>query len=108
VRAALKQLVQIATAPDPSFSSVALEGRRIAEVVIRELSRGAEPAGDGVSEDIEDLALAAPDRVEPELRLLLEQGRAAASGTSLDAQDAMLIVRAALRVAERTASAAAG
>src|SRR5262249_4388917 len=35
VRAALKDLLQLASTPDPSMRSIALEGRRIAEVALR-------------------------------------------------------------------------
>lgn len=91
VRAALKDLLQIVSAPAPSLRSVALEGRRIAEAVLRHLSG-----------DRDASASERADWITPDLRLLIEHGRAAAAGGAVDEHDAVLIVRSALRAAERT------
>ena len=83
VRMALKDLLEIASAPDPSLQSIALEGRRIAETVLRVLSRGAEIA-------------------TPHLQLLLAHGRSAAQGEPVSSNDAVMILYAAMRAAELT------
>jgi hypothetical protein len=100
VQLALKQLLQIATASEPSLPSIALEGRRVAEAVLREMGRReAEEAG-------AQAPLFAPadsprgESLAPQLQLLLERGRAAASGAEVDANDAVMVVYAALRAAE--------
>ena len=86
VRLALKHLLEIASAPDPSLQSIALEGRRIAETVLRALARGA---------DRTNLAT-------PHLQLLLSHGRSAAEGVSVASNDAVMILYAAMRAAELT------
>lgn len=88
VRLALKQLLQIATASEPSFRSIALEGRRVAETVLRKMGRG------------EAAAPVRGDSLAPQLQLLLERGHAAACGAEVDANDAVMVVYAALRAAE--------
>jgi hypothetical protein len=100
VRAALKDLLAITSAREPSLTSIALEGRRVAEVVMREMARGEvdEPAllqsdaGPGSSER--------SDLVTPYLQLLLAQGQAAAAGVSVGSNDAVMVVYAAMRAAE--------
>jgi siderophore synthetase component len=93
VRAALKDLQQIVSAPEPSLRSVALEGRRLAEAVLRHLSGDRDAA-----------ASERADRITPDLRLLIEHGRAAAAGGAVDEHDAVLIVRSAMRAAARTSA----
>jgi hypothetical protein len=95
VRAALKDLVEIASAPDPSMQSIALEGRRIAEVVLRV---GALGAGDEAAERRR------ADLAAPHLQLLLAYGRSGAVGERIESIDAVMVLYAAMRVAEMTVS----
>ena len=93
LRAALKDLLQIASAPDPSMQSIALEGRRIAEVVLRVGLLAAEN---------ENAERRRADRAAPHLQLLLAHGRSAAAGETIVSDDAVMILYAAMRVAEMT------
>lgn len=93
LRAALKDLLQIASAPDPSMQSIALEGRRIAEVALR--------VGLHAAED-ENAKRRRADLAAPHLQLLLAHGRSAAAGETIVSDDAVMILYAAMRVAEMT------
>jgi hypothetical protein len=102
VRAALKDLLQIASAPDPSLQSIALEGRRIAEVVLRLLSREEGAVGDLFAAEGDASGRRRADLAAPHLQLLLAHGRSAAAGERVDSSDAVMVVYAAMRVAEMT------
>jgi hypothetical protein len=104
VRAALKDLLQIASVPDPSLQSIALEGRRIAEVVLRTMSREEGVEGDLLAQESDVSSSASADLAAPHLQLLLAHGRAAAAGDRVDANDAVMVVYAAMLVAEATLS----
>jgi hypothetical protein len=93
LRAALKDLLQIASARDPSMQSIALEGRRIAEVALR--------VGLHAAED-ENAKRRRADLAAPHLELLLAHGRSAAAGETIVSDDAVMILYAAMRVAEMT------
>jgi hypothetical protein len=102
MRAALKDLLQIASLPEPSPGSIALEGRRVAEVALGLLER-VEPAGSGLP-DARRRRTASPrdELAAPHLQLLLAHGRAASMGEPVTSNDAVMIVYAAMRVAEMT------
>lgn len=93
LRTALKDLLQIASAPDPSMQSIALVGRRIAEVALR--------VGLHAAED-ENAKRRRADLAAPHLQLLLAHGRSAATGERVESNDAVMILYAAMRVAEMT------
>jgi hypothetical protein len=98
VRSALKDLHQIASAPDPSLQSVALEGRRVAETLLGILSREVARPGSLRSKYRFQATLRA-DRAAPYLQLLLAIGRSAAEGSAAPS-DAAMALHAALRAAE--------
>jgi hypothetical protein len=105
LRLALKDLLQIATAPDASRQSIALEGRRIAEIALRALSqeraRAAQPSlFETMDEDEPRPVGRRGRRAAPNLQLLLAHGRAAAAGESIGSHDAVMVVHAAIGVAE--------
>jgi len=77
----------------PSMQSIALEGRRVAEVVLRVGSLAAE--GEAAESERADLAA-------QHLQLLLAYGRSAAAGERIGSNDAVMILNAAIRVAETT------
>jgi hypothetical protein len=93
LRTALKDLLQIASAPDPSMQSIALEGRRIVEAVLR--------VGLLTAED-ETAERRRADLSAPHLELLLAHSRSAAAGGRVESNDAVMILYAAMRVAEMT------
>jgi hypothetical protein len=104
VRAALKDLLAIASVNHPSLQSIALEGRRVAEIVLRGMAR--EEAGQAhlFAGDVDAEEGRRGDLVTPHLQLLLAHGRAAAAGQPVDSNDAVLIVYAAMRAAEAAVS----
>jgi hypothetical protein len=99
VRGTLKDLLQIATSDAPSLTSIALEGRRVAETVLRELARGEEGEG-ALSAETDASNRRRADFAEPSLQLLLQYGSADAG--EIAAQDAVMILYAAMRAAEAT------
>jgi hypothetical protein len=102
VRAALKDLLAIASVREPSLRSIALEGRRVAEVVMRGMAREEAEQADLFAAGAADQREADP--VAPYLQLLLAQGRAAAAEEAVGSNDAVMVVYAAMRAAERTRS----
>lgn len=102
LRAALKDLLEIASAPEPSLRSIALEGRRIAEIVLQTLAREDRPEFGLFAAAIRDSETPRADLAIPQLQLLLTQGRAAAAGSPIDSNDAVIIAFAAIRAAELT------
>jgi hypothetical protein len=104
VRAALKDLLQIASVGEPSLPSIALEGRRVAETVLREMAR--EEVGEltAFAAQRDDSRERHAELVAPHLQLLLEYGRSAAAGERVGENDAVMVVYAAMRAAEGAAS----
>jgi hypothetical protein len=104
VRAALKDLLAIASVNHPSLQSIALEGRRVAEIVLRGLAREEATQPDLFARDVDAEQGRRGDLVMPYLQLLLAHGRAAAAGQPVDSNDALMIVYAAMRAAEAAVS----
>lgn len=109
VRAALKNLLQIALAPYPSLPSLALEGRRVAEAVLHELARRGRAATPSPEDDAQEAEAAArlsspdalrADLVTRQLELLLAYARQAAAGGPVAMHDAVMVVYAAIGAAE--------
>lgn len=101
IRVALEHLLQIASAPDPSMQSIALEGRRLAEAALRTLWQEGVVERDAMRADRLEAPLGSGEPFE-HLELLLSQGRSAAAGGSVNAHDAAMVIDAALRSAEMT------
>ena len=102
VRAVLKDLLAIASARYPSLSSIALEGRRVAESVMQVLVRD-ETAQPVLFADREGTQPLGTGSIAPYLQLLLAQGRAVAEGRTIDSNDAVMVLYAAMRAADVTA-----
>ncbi|HVN41119.1 MAG TPA: hypothetical protein VMW19_23385 [Myxococcota bacterium] len=102
VRMALKDLLEIASAPDPSLQSIALEGRRIAETVLRVLSREGDVQRRLLERGPDALRSESAYLATPHLQLLLAHGRSAAQGVAVGSNDAVMILYAAMRAAELT------
>jgi hypothetical protein len=89
-RILLKELLQIATASDPSARSIALQGRRIAETVLAGLAR----------QGIDDLApVALAGIAGHHLALLRDYASAATRGELLTDRDATMVLLCAIETA---------
>lgn len=89
--AVLKELLQIATASDPSARSIALQGRRVAEAVIRRLTR----------EEIDQEGAAPWSPVaEHQLGLLRDYAAVATRGEPITNRDAAMVLLCAMGTAE--------